>query len=175
MTLLRSILRILGLALGWLLLAIGAAWAFGALWFDFPITAVRQALAVVFLCGAMAALVQVRPRWHAKLGLVIGIALIAAWWLTIRPANSRDWQTDVAETPYAEIDGDRVVIHNFRNFDYVTKTDFRPQWETKTVHLSNLRGVDFFTNYWGSTLICHTFLSFDFSPESYICASMRHG
>ena len=37
MTLLRSILRTLGLALGWLLLAIGAAWAFGALWFDFPI------------------------------------------------------------------------------------------------------------------------------------------
>jgi hypothetical protein len=31
-------------------------------------------------------------------------------------------------------------------------TDFRPRLETKTVHLSNLRAVDFFTNYWGSTL-----------------------
>jgi len=137
MALLRSILRTLGLALGWLLLAIGTAWSFGALWFDFPITAWRHAFAIVFLCGALAALVLVRPRWRAKLGLLIAIALIAAWWLTIRPSNTRDWQTDVAQTPYVEIDGERGVIHNFRNFDYVTKTDFRPRWETKTVHLSN--------------------------------------
>jgi len=171
--LLRSILRTFWLALGWLLLASGAAWSFGALWFDFAIAALRHGLAIVFFCGALAALVLVRPRWRAKLGLVIGIALIAAWWLTIRPSNSRDWQTDVAETPYAEIESDRVVIHNFRNFDYVTKTDFHPRWETKTVHLSNLRGVDFFTNYWGSTLICHTFLSFDFGPEGYVCISIE--
>ena len=46
--------------------------------------------------------------------------------------------------PYAEISGDSAVIHNFRNFDYVTKTDFHPRWETKTVHLSNLRTVDYF-------------------------------
>ena len=173
MALLRFILRTLWLALGWLLLAIGAAWSFGALWFDFPIGALRHALAILFLCGAAAALVLVRPRWHAKLSLVIAIALIAAWWLTIRSSNTRDWQTDVAETSYAEIEGDRVVIHNFRNFDYVTKTDFLPRWETKTVHLSNLRGVDFFTNYWGSTLICHTFLSFDFGPEGYVCISIE--
>jgi uncharacterized protein DUF4105 len=173
MFLLRSILRAIWLALGWLVLAIGTAWSFGALWFDFPITALRHALAVVFICGALAALVLVRPRWRAKLGLLIAIALVAAWWLTIRPSNTGDWQTDVAQTPYAEIDGDRVVIHNFRNFDYVTKTDFRPQWDTKTVHLSNLRGVDFFTNYWGSTLICHTFLSFDFGPEGDVCMSIE--
>jgi hypothetical protein len=43
------------------------------------------------------------------------------------------------------------VIHNFRSFDYVSKTDFRSRWETKTVHLSNLRTVDFFTNYREST------------------------
>jgi predicted MFS family arabinose efflux permease len=97
--LLRSILRAFWLALGWLLLAIGAVCSFGALWFDFPIAALRHALAIVSFCGALAALVLVRPRWRAKLGLVIGIALIAAWWLTIRPSNSRDWQTDVAEIP----------------------------------------------------------------------------
>jgi hypothetical protein len=69
MFLLRSILRAIWLALGWLLLAIGTAWSFGALWFDFPIIALRHALAVVFICGALAALVLVRPRWRAKLGL----------------------------------------------------------------------------------------------------------
>jgi Domain of unknown function (DUF4105) len=65
------------------------------------------------------------------------------------------------------------VIHNFRNFDYFSKTDFLPRWETKTVHLSNLRTVDFFTNFWGPKLICHTFVSFDFGPEGYVCISIE--
>jgi len=79
----------------------------------------------------------------------------------------------VAETPYVEINGDRVVIHNFRNFDYFSKTDFRPRWETKSVQLSNLRTVDFFTNFWGPKLICHTFVSFDFGPDGYVCISIE--
>jgi uncharacterized protein DUF4105 len=100
-------------------------------------------------------------------------ALVAVWWLTIRPSNTGDWQPEVAEAPYVEIDGDRIVIHNFRNFDYFSKTDFRPRWETKTVQLSNLRTVDFFTNFWGPKLICHTFVSFDFGPDGYVCISIE--
>jgi len=65
------------------------------------------------------------------------------------------------------------VIHNFRNFDYFSKTDFRPRWETKIVQLSNLRTVDFFTNFWGPKLICHTFVSFDFGPDGYVCISIE--
>jgi hypothetical protein len=167
------LVRLLLLSFGWLVLLIGVAWAFGALWFDFPVSALRRPLAAVFALSAIGALAFVRPHWRAQLGVAGAIALLAAWWLTIRPSNTRDWQPEVAEAPYAEIEGDRVVIHNFRNFDYITKTDFRPRWETKTVHLSNLRTVDFFTNYWGSTLICHTFVSFDFGPEGYVCISIE--
>ncbi len=161
------------LSVGFLVLLIGVAWAFGALWFDFPVTGLRRPLAAAFGLSAIAVLPFVRPHWRAQLGVAGAIALLAAWWLTIRPSNTRDWQPEVAEAPYAEIESDRVVIHNFRNFDYVTKTDFHPRWETKTVHLSNLRTVDFFTNYWGSTLICHTFVSFDFGPEGYVCMSIE--
>ena len=161
------------LSVGFFVLLIGVAWAFGALWFDFPVAALRWPLAAAFGLGAIAALAFVRPHWRAQLGVAGAIAIVATWWLTIRPSNTRDWQPEVAQTPYAEIEGDRVVIHNFRNFDYVTKTDFSPRWETKTVHLSNLRAVGFFTNYWGSTLICHTFLSFDFGLEGYVCISIE--
>ncbi len=167
------LVRLLLLSVVWLVLLIGIAWAFGALWFDFPVPALRQPLAAVFGLSAIAALAFVRPHWRAQLGVALAIALLAAWWLTIRPSNTRDWQPDVAETPYAEIEGDRVVIHSFRDFDYKSRTDFSPRWETKTVHLSNLRTVDFFTNYWGSKLICHTFVSFDFGPEGYVCISIE--
>ena len=167
------LVRLLLLSVGWLVLLIGVAWGFGALWFDFPVSTLSRPLAAVFALSALAALAFVRPHWRAQLWVAGAIALLALWWLTIRPSNTRDWQPEVAEAPYAEIDGDRVVIHNYRNFDYLSKTDFRPQWETKTVHLSNLRTVDFFTNYWGSTLICHTFVSFDFGPEGYVCISIE--
>jgi hypothetical protein len=165
--------RLLLLSLSLFLLLIGIAWAFGALWFDFPVSTLRRPLAAALALSAIAALVFVRPHWRAQLIVAGAIALVAAWWLTIRPSNKGDWQTDVAQAPFAEIEGDRVTIHNFRNFDYITKTDFRPRWETRTVHLSNLRAVDFFTNYWGSTLICHTFVSFDFGPEGYVCISIE--
>jgi hypothetical protein len=104
-----------------LVLLIGVAWAFGALWFDFPFSAFRRPLAAAFGLGAIAALVFVRPRWRAQLGVAGAIALVAAWWLTIRPSNTRDWQPEVAEAPYVEIDGDRVVIHNFRGAEFAPK------------------------------------------------------
>ena len=114
-----------------------------------------------------------RPRWRAQVAVAGAIALVAVWELMIPASNTRDWQPQVAEAPYVEIDGDRIVIHDFRNFDYFSKTDFLPRWETKTVHLSNLRTVDFFTNFWGPNLICHTFVSFDFGPEGYVCISIE--
>ncbi len=169
----RFLVRLLILSVVTCILLIGVAWAFGALWFDFPVSGLRQPLAAAFGLSAVAALVFVRPHWRAQLGVAVAIVLVAAWELTIQSSNKRDWMPQVAEVPYAEIDGDRVVIHNFRNFDYLSKTEFRPRWETKIVQLSNLRAVDFFTNFWGPKLICHTFLSFDFGPDGCVCISVE--
>ena len=170
---LRAILRILRLALGWLLLLIGAAWAFGVLWFDFPIAALRHPLAVVFLCGALAALVCVRPRWRAKLGLVIAIALIAAWWLTLKPSNDRDWQPDVAQTAWAEIGRDTVTLHNVRNCEYRTETDYTPHWETRTAQLYRITGIDLAIMYWGSPWMAHPIFSFRFADAPPLCFSIE--
>jgi len=169
----RFLVRLLVLSVVTCILLIGVAWAFGALWFDFPVAGLRQPLAAAFGLSAIAALVFVRPHWRAQLGVACAIVLVAAWELTIPPSNTRDWQPQVAEAPYVEINGDRVVIHSFHNFDYISKTEFRPRWETKIVQLSNLRAVDFFTNFWGPKLICHTFLSFDFGPDGYVCISIE--
>jgi hypothetical protein len=161
------------IAVSFIVLLIAIAWAFGALWFDFPVSSLRRPIAVLFGSGALSVLVFMRPRWRAQLIVAGAVALLFTCWLTIRPSNTRDWQPEVAETCYAEVAGDSVVIHNFRNFDYLSKTDFHPGWETRTVHLSNLRAVDFFTNYWGPKLICHTFLSFDFGPDGFVCISIE--
>jgi len=93
--------------------------------------------------------------------------------LSLKPSNFRQWQPDVAETAWAEINGDRVTIHNFRNCDYRGEFDYTPHWETRTVDLSKLRGIDIFITYWGSPWIAHPIVSFDFGDDGHVAMSVE--
>jgi hypothetical protein len=73
----------------------------------------------------------------------------------------------------AVIDGERVTIHQLRNFDYRTETDFTPRYDTRRYDLTQLRGLDLFVNYWGSPLVAHPILSFDFGDQGHICFSVE--
>ena len=109
-----------------------------------------------------------------KLGIVFSaFAVVASWWLTLKPSNDRLWQPDVAQTAWAEINGDEVTIHNVRNCDYRTETDFTPHWETRTVRLSQITGMDVAINYWGSPWIAHPIVSFQFSGALPLCFSIE--
>jgi hypothetical protein len=79
----------------------------------------------------------------------------------------------VAKTAWAEVHGDNLTIQNFRNCDYRTETDYTPHWETKTVSLSQLRGLDVFITYWGSPWIAHPIVSFDFGDQGYVAMSVE--
>jgi hypothetical protein len=79
---------------------------------------------------------------------LIAFAIVLVWWLRIEPRNDRDWQPEVAVLPYAEINGDLVTIHNIRNFDYRSETDFTPRYYDKTFDLRRLDTVDLIASYW---------------------------
>jgi len=148
-----------------------AAWAFGALYFDFPKAGAFAA--VLFVTAVLAILIFVRGKL-LKLGAIFGAcAVIAFWWLTLKPSNNRAWQPDVAQTAWAEINGDEVIIHNVRNCDYRTATDFTPHWETRTVRFSQIAGMDVAINYWGSPWIAHPIVSFQFSDALPLCFSIE--
>jgi hypothetical protein len=164
------ILRAFRISLGWILLLICLAWGFGALWFDFPIaTAGRHTLGFAFAAGALLVLVFSRRRWRAKLGLLLVFVVIAGWWLTIKPNEDRPWQLDVVKTGWAELKGDEVVLHNVRNCDYRTEHDFTPNWEERTVHLSQITGADLAITYWGSPWMAHPIVSFRFADAQPVC------
>ena len=99
--------------------------------------------------------------------------LIMLWWLTLQPRQYRDWKPEVAFTPYVAIEGDLVTLHQVRNFDYKSETDFTPRYETRRVDLKNLRGADVFINYWGSPYMAHPIVSFDFGKDGRICFSIE--
>jgi Domain of unknown function (DUF4105) len=155
-----------------LLVALGLSlWAIGALYFMLRFAGSFGA--AVFAIAVLVVLVVIRPLWKA-IAMLFGLFLVVfAWWLTVQPSNNRPWDPEVAQTAWAEINGDQVTIHNFRDFDYRTTTDFIPRWETKTVDLSQVRGIDLFINYWGSTWMAHPIVSFQFGDDDHVAFSIE--
>jgi hypothetical protein len=148
-------------------MAIAAAWAGGALYYDGP-----GGWFVALNAAAFVAAFLLLRSWRARFAIfAVWFAAVAGWWLTLRPAHEADWQPDVAQLSWAQIDGDVVILHNVRNCDYRTKDDYTPRWETRTVRLSQLTGADMAVNYWGSPWMAHPIVSFRFADAPPLCFS----
>jgi hypothetical protein len=151
-----------------------AGWGGLALHFAGPRPpALANGLAMLWAVGGIAVLLLVRPFRRALLIYALGLALLHAWWYALEPRNDRDWIADVARPATAELDGDRLTIHNLRNFDYRTETDFTEHWETRTYDLSRLKGLDLFMSYWGSPMIAHTIMSWGFDDGQHLAISIE--
>jgi len=165
------VLRLFTWVLAWMAAVLCVAWAFGAIYFDFP-TAGKLS-AILFVLLLVAAIAFVRGKL-LKLAIVFGaFVIVACWWLTLKPSNDRPWQTDVAQTAWAQINGDEVIVHNVRNCEYRTDSDFTPHWETRTVRLSQITGIDVAIDYWGSPWISHPIVSFRFADAPPLCFSIE--
>jgi hypothetical protein len=128
---------------------------------------------VTYGAAALATFVFAKPRWRGLAFVTIAFVVVLAWWLTLLPRQARDWKPEVAVPANAIIDGEQVIIEGVRNFEYRSETDFTPRYETGTFTLGQLRGLDLFVTYWGSALIAHPILSFDFGDEGRICFSIE--
>src|ERR1700691_2486052 len=117
------VLRRIGSAIVWFILALLTLWAVAALYVDFRIATLRIPVTVIYVLGIIAIVFKFRrSRWAAVLCLG-GFCCVLAWWLTLKPSNEGNWQADSARTAWVEIDGDRVTIHNLRNCDYRTRSE----------------------------------------------------
>ena len=153
--------------LGWMALAI---------YFDFSLLGppwLRAGLAVLVPVGAVVALWLVRPRRWALAGILGAFVVVLGAWLAIPPSNERDWQPDVMTLAFADIHGDRVIVHNVRNAEYRTETDYTVRLEDRALDLSKLRSLDLFLIYWGSPLIAHTIMSWGFEGDRYLAISIE--
>ena len=111
----------------------------------------RQLLAVAMAAVAIAsaAVVLLRGPGRRALALMVVPAFaVVGWYAALQPRNDRDWLPDVAQAPWAEVAEDRITLHNVRNFAWRTEADFTPRWETRTVDLAQLEGVDLVASYW---------------------------
>jgi len=132
-----------------------------------------DAVAAAWGVAALVVLVAVRPLRRALVTFAGLLAVLLLWWMSLEPRNDRDWQPDVARPPRGELRGDLLTIHNLRNFDYRSTTDFTERWEDRTYDLSRLQGVDLFLSYWGSPAIAHTIVSWAFEDGDHLAISIE--
>lgn len=171
-----NIERIFGLAVIFLCLAIIAGVGTLAIYYSNLPAALRPIasggfalLAIVFIFSGLRK--GYRRSWTAF--LVLSALVTAAWWLLIPPSNSRNWQADVAVLPWAEVNDNMVTVHNIRNVEYRTETDYTVRHYDRSFDLTTLQSVDLFLVYWGSPSIAHTMLSFGFANGSYLSFSIE--
>lgn len=156
------------------ILLVATIWAAAAIYFDLPSSVAPSVLVAVFyLVSVIAFLFSFRFNWFSVgIGFAVFIG-IAIWWSSIKPMQNQNWQTNVAETAWTERDGDKITIHNVRNFEYEPSQPPKPRWETRVVDLNELQAVDLFINFWGSTLISHPIVSFQFGPDQHVAISVE--
>jgi hypothetical protein len=152
---------------------VAGGWAFGAVWFDAPFGGSNGVLASILAVAFVVVLVFIRPLGRKLAAFVILFGAVLIWWLTLRPTNEADWQPDVAQLASAEINGDEVTLHNVRNCDYHTETNYIARWDTRTVRISQITGIDLAINYWGSPWMAHPIVSFEFADAPPICFSIE--
>ena len=149
-------------------------WAAGAIYYSpIPGETVRLALAAGVVLAVALAFFLTHHYARTFIAYLIFFAGFVALWFQIPASNDRDWQPDVAMTPYAVINGDKITIHNVRNFNYRTEADFDPRWETRVYDLSKLDSADLIAVYWAGKPIAHIMLSFGFAGKDYLAVSIE--
>jgi Domain of unknown function (DUF4105) len=169
----RAVRLIATLALS-VVVVVGLSWGAMALWFDGAqsrvlagIMAGGLALVSILLAGV------VRPFLRGLAVALLPVAAVALWWTSIPPSNTRDWAPDVARTARATFDGSHVTIANVRNFKYRSESDYDQRWETRTLNLDRIHGVDLFLSFWGPTQIAHTIASWEFDDGQNLAISIE--
>jgi len=148
-------------------------WALMALWLDMRPGWLRIPSVIVYLvvAGTLFLWTDLAVwRWAVWIALNGGVI---GWWLRLKPPLGQDWAPEVAHMPWAEQTGDRVILHDVRNFEYRTETDYTGHWETRTIDLRQILGADLFLTHWGPPLIAHSIVSFRFADGTYLATSIE--
>ncbi len=170
----RRLLRVAGKAFIVVLLLGMAGWIFLAVRYsDLHQTPPRTLTAAFLSIIPLALVVLLRRR---RMGLLIFLAvflLVLGWFFSLKPSHQRDWASDVAVLPYATIEGDKVQLHNIRDCEYRSETDYTPAYYDRMFDLSKLKTIDVMLSYWSGRAIAHALLSFGFEDDQYICISIE--
>ena len=149
-------------------------WGVGALYYS-PLLpeAWRPLGAGGYALLTLLAFIFLPRRGRTVIGSLAVFGILVILFLRIPASNNHDWQPEVAHAPFATIKGDKITIHNVRNFDYRTETDFDARWDTRTYDLSKLDSADIIAVCWVGKAIAHVMVSFGFAGKDDLAVSIE--
>jgi hypothetical protein len=168
--------RWIGLALLTVAILMTGIWCSLAVWFRYtagePVHSLLAGALPVLALVAVGFLASSR-RWLALVVYAAAFTIVLGWWSTVTPSNDRDWAPDVARSVTANIDGDRIVVSNVRDFTWRSDEDFDQRWEQRTYSLSRVSNVDLILSYWAGEAIAHLIVSFGFDDSTRLAFSIE--
>jgi hypothetical protein len=153
-----------------------AGWACFALWYQAPGGKVLKSATLA--AWATLGVVTLIALWqHRSMGwipcFVVAFGILLVWWHRLKPSNDRVWADDVAQMTTGTVEGTRVTLHNVRNFDWRTRTDYTQRWESRSYDLQRLETVDMILSYWSYRAIAHVLISFGFKNGEHVVFSVE--
>src|SRR5208283_910502 len=117
-----------------LIVSAAAIWGAFALWYQVPGGDALKIVAVAL--WTVLSLAMLVALWCGRtalglLGFSAAFAVLLVWWQQIPPSNDYIWADDVAQMTTGTVDGDRVALHNVRNFEWRSDSDYTQRWETR--------------------------------------------
>ena len=171
-----SLLGFTATLLATLIIGSSAIWGAFALWYQEPGGQALKLLSLALWGGVSLILIIASWQGHAAASLPAFAVLFGAlliWWRGILPSNDRIWADDVAQMTTGSVDADRVTLHNVRNFDWRSDTDYTQRWETRSYDLGRLNSVDMIVSYWSLPAIAHMLISFGFDGGEHVVFSVE--
>ncbi len=105
--------------------------------------------------------------------LLVAVVLVSSG-CRMTPLADRDWAPELSQMAGADFNGPYVHVHNVRNSNYRTDTDFDVHFENRTYDLRNLDSVDYIlVPLAGMPRVAHTFVSFGFHGQDYMAISIE--
>jgi hypothetical protein len=169
-------LRITSRVLATLILGLAATWGALALWYQLPgghaLKVLGAAAWVVFSSATLVALWRRRTALGLA-GFAAAFAVLLIWWHQLKPSNDYTWTGDVAQMTLGTVEGNRATLHNVRNFDWRSDSDFTQRWETRHYDIDRLNSVDMIMSYWTGPAIAHMMVSFGFDDGEHVVFSIE--
>jgi hypothetical protein len=152
------------------------AWGAFALWYQVPSGHLLKKLCILLWIAFSLATIVIMWQGRTAVGILLfmlGFTGMLLWWSRIMPSNEGLWTDDVLRMTTGTIDGNRVTLHDVRNFDWRSRTDYTQRWETRSYDLDRLRSVDMIMSHWGLPKIAHMLISFGFDDAAQIVFSVE--
>jgi hypothetical protein len=148
-------------------------WAMLAVHYRSPRRSVRWLSSLLLLAVVAAA----AAWWGTASGFwivwALTIAAVVVWFRLLEPQANRNWVVGLDVLPRVRIDGNQVVIQNYRNFEYDAVGRATPRYETRTFDLAKLQGLDYYLSHWSGPIMAHTLAGFAFSDDDYLMISVE--